>query len=151
MPIYLKIGSIAGTTPRWCPGIPGAGKSVMTSIAIRHIEQHTERTNVAIAYVYCDYKDSKVQSKVELISSIARQLAEQVHPIPQDVKIYRDRWTEKRSYPTHEERISLIENLVLHFNKAFVFVDALVDIALCGQFLADRFECTGQNSRMESK
>ncbi|KAF7454354.1 hypothetical protein A1F97_05139 [Pyrenophora tritici-repentis] len=109
----------------WCSGIPGAGKSVMTSVAVNHIEDHTARRNVALAYVYCDYTDSKLQSEVELICSLTRQLVEQIHPISEEVKTYRDRWIEKRSYPTQEERVSLIEEVASHFTRTYIFVDAL--------------------------
>ncbi|CAE7007412.1 hypothetical protein PTNB73_00048 [Pyrenophora teres f. teres] len=109
----------------WCSGIPGAGKSVMTSIAVNHIAEHTARRDVAIAYVYCDYTDSKLQSEIELICSLTRQLVEQIHPISEEVKTYRDRWIEKRSYPTEEERVSLIKDIASKFTRTYVFVDAL--------------------------
>ncbi|KAH9882828.1 hypothetical protein J1614_000194 [Plenodomus biglobosus] len=109
----------------WCSGIPGAGKSIMTSIAISHIDECTERTDVAIAYVYCDYRDSKLQSGSELISSITRQLVEQTHPIPQEVKTYRDRWAEKKSRPSPEDRVALVKDVALRFSKTYIFVDAL--------------------------
>ncbi|KAI2487146.1 NACHT domain containing protein [Pyrenophora tritici-repentis] len=97
----------------------------MTSVAVNHIEDHTARRNVALAYVYCDYTDSKLQSEVELICSLTRQLVEQIHPISEEVKTYRDRWIEKRSYPTQEERVSLIEEVASHFTRTYIFVDAL--------------------------
>ncbi|RMZ72366.1 ankyrin repeat [Pyrenophora seminiperda CCB06] len=109
----------------WCSGIPGAGKSIMTSVAISHVEEHTDRRDVAIAYVYCSYTDSQLQSEIELISSLTRQLIEQTHPIPLEVKTYRDRWIEKRSYPTQEDRVSLIKDIALRFSKTYIFVDAL--------------------------
>lgn len=87
------------------------------------------KRDVAIAYVYCDYTDSNLQSETELIASITRQLVEQTHPIPREVKAYRDRWTEKRSYPTQEDRVSLIKDVALRFNRTYIFVDALVDVA----------------------
>lgn len=96
------------------------------SLAISYVEEHTERKDVAIAYVYCDYTDAKLQSGVELVSSIIRQLVEQTHPIPQEVKTYRDRWAEKRTYPTREDRVSLIKDVISRFSKTYIFVDALV-------------------------
>ena len=115
----------AHSSTLWCSGIPGAGKSVMTSVAISYVEEHTERRDVAIAYVYCDYTDSKLQSGIELISSITRQLVEQIHPIPQEVKAYRDRWAEKRSHPAQIDQVSLIKDIALRFSKTYIFVDAL--------------------------
>ncbi|KAK2052809.1 hypothetical protein LY76DRAFT_310882 [Colletotrichum caudatum] len=84
----------------WCPGIAGAGKSVMMSMVVNHVDEQTE--------------------------SIVRQIAEQRKPMPQVVKIFRDKHAEKRRYPTTDERISLIESLCGLFKKTFIFVDALV-------------------------
>jgi len=99
---------------------------VNRSAAIHHVEENTKRSDVAIAYVYCDYKDPKTQSEIELFSSIARQLAEQSYPMPPEVKAYRDKWIEKRSYPSDDEGFSLVRDVALLFNRTFVFVDALV-------------------------
>ncbi|KAG9388103.1 Goodbye multi-domain protein [Pyrenophora tritici-repentis] len=80
---------------------------------------------ICTKYVRMRRLDSKLQSEVELICSLTRQLVEQIHPISEEVKTYRDRWIEKRSYPTQEERVSLIEEVASHFTRTYIFVDAL--------------------------
>ncbi|KAI4146689.1 MAG: hypothetical protein L6R39_003369 [Caloplaca ligustica] len=110
----------------WCPGIPGAGKTVMTSIVVNHVAQLTQGERVAIAYIYCDYKDAKTQSEVELLCSVVRQLAEQTSPLPPELKAFRDQSTQARRNPTDNERISLLRSICLLFQNTYLFIDALV-------------------------
>ncbi|KAL8790643.1 MAG: hypothetical protein Q9213_000491 [Squamulea squamosa] len=112
-------------TALWCPGIPGAGKTVMTSIVVNHIEEETRGTDSALAYVYCDYKDTKTQSAIGLLSSVTRQLAEQSIPLRPEAKTFRDNDLERRRNPTEDERISLLRSMCSLFQTVYVCVDAL--------------------------
>lgn len=96
------------------------------SLAISYIEANTQGLKVAIAYLYCDYKDPKTQSELELLSSITRQLAEQSNPMPPEIKAFCEKYTEKRSYPSDDERISLVRAMSVLFERIYVFLDALV-------------------------
>ncbi|KAL7954774.1 ankyrin repeat-containing domain protein [Trichoderma compactum] len=108
-----------------CRGIPGSGKTTLLSAAVSYVEEETDGQNCAIVCIYCDYKDPRTRSEVELISSIIRQLAEQCKPLPPAVKAFRDKYLEKRTDPSSEERLSLIKTLSQLFDKTYVFVDAL--------------------------
>ena len=64
---------LSGTKKRlYCPGIPGAGKTVLASVIIDHLEKTFENNNVGIAYVYCAYNDSS-QTTTNLIASLLHQ------------------------------------------------------------------------------
>jgi hypothetical protein len=96
------------------------------SVAVNYIEENTQRSKVAIAYVYCDYNDPKTKCEIELLSSITRQLAEQSKPMPPEVNAFRDKYAEKRRHPTGDERISIVRTISELFERTYVFVDALV-------------------------
>ena len=96
------------------------------SLAISHTEEITQGSKTALAYVYCDYKDPRTQSEIEILSSITRQLAEQIDSLPLEVKTFRDKYIEKRSHPSDVERISLVKAISSCFEKTYVFIDALV-------------------------
>jgi hypothetical protein len=81
---------------------------------------------IAIAYIYCDYKNPKTQSELKLLSSITRQLTEQASSIPPAVKQFCDKNAEKRRNPTGDEWTSLINSICLLFQKTYVFIDAIV-------------------------
>ncbi|KAL9014436.1 MAG: hypothetical protein Q9173_000918 [Seirophora scorigena] len=80
---------------------------------------------VAIAYIYCDYKDVRTQSEVELLYSVIRQLAEQTSPLPPKLKAFHNQNTRARRHPTDNERISLLRSICLLFQTTYLFIDAL--------------------------
>ena len=105
--------------------IPQADVSAR-SIAVNHVWEATQGMKAAVAYIYCDYKDAKTQSALELLSSITRQLAEQTSPLPPELKAFRDKDIQNRRNPTDDERISLLTSICLLFQTTYVFIDALV-------------------------
>jgi hypothetical protein len=40
----------------FCPGIPGAGKTMMAAIAIDHLCGTTPCDDIGVAYLFCSYK-----------------------------------------------------------------------------------------------
>jgi hypothetical protein len=65
----------------FCPGIPGSGKTIMTSIVIDYLwETFPEKTfpdhKVGIAFLYCNYGRRKEQQAINLLSALLKQLAQ---------------------------------------------------------------------------
>ena len=64
---------LSGTRKRiFCPGIPGAGKTVLASVIVDHLGMTFRNDNVGIAYVYCSYNDSN-QTAINLVGSLLHQ------------------------------------------------------------------------------
>ena len=62
----------------FCPGIPGAGKTVLTSIVVNNLhERYHDDANVGIAYVYCNFRRQDEQKLDHLLAGLLRQLAGQ--------------------------------------------------------------------------
>jgi hypothetical protein len=40
----------------FCPGIPGAGKTMMAAIAITHLCRTAGCDDIGVAYLFCNYK-----------------------------------------------------------------------------------------------
>jgi Cdc6-like AAA superfamily ATPase len=62
-----------GTDKRtlFCPGIPGAGKTVLTSIVVEELFTRFENNgNIGIAYLYCNYRQQHQQKFEDLIASL---------------------------------------------------------------------------------
>ncbi|PGH21367.1 hypothetical protein AJ80_03284 [Polytolypa hystricis UAMH7299] len=109
----------------WCHGIPGGGKTVITSVVVNYVSEAIRGTNAAVAYLYCDYKNPETHAELQLLSSIARQLVEQIRPIPPEVSEFLDRNAEKKRNPTEDEWVALVKSLCLLFQNTYLFVDAL--------------------------
>ncbi|KAM3439393.1 hypothetical protein MY4824_002668 [Beauveria thailandica] len=110
----------------WCTGDPGTGKSVLMSMAINHVEEKTLASDTAIAFVYCNYRDSDTHNTLEILSSIVKQFVEQCPVLHSEVEAFRDRQMSMRSKsPAERDYLALIRTLSKRFAKAFVFIDAL--------------------------
>ena len=58
----------------FCPGIPGAGKTMIAAIAIKHLLESAQNSLHGIAYVYCNYKAQEEQDASSMLAAILKQL-----------------------------------------------------------------------------
>ncbi|KAI1777143.1 ankyrin repeat protein [Hypoxylon cercidicola] len=64
----------------YCPGIPGAGKTVLTSAVIKYLDEgFSTREDVGIAYIYCSF--SRKETIENYLTSLLKQLVKK-HPSP---------------------------------------------------------------------
>ena len=115
-----------GSPVLWCPGSPGTGKTVLTSIAVNYVAEYTRGQDIAIIYVYCDYKDSSTHSVNALLSSLLRQLIEQT-PRAESIAELSMILNENAKYrdPTEAELFTWVCTVSKDFNNVYIFVDAL--------------------------
>ena len=105
---------------------------------VSYLDGGPERSQVAIAVVYCDYGDPRTRSEVDILSNLTRQLAEQCRPLPLELKAFRERYIGKMTRPTTEEHVALIRSLARLFKKTYIFIDALV--------MSTFYICVGKSS-----
>jgi Cdc6-like AAA superfamily ATPase len=110
----------------FCPGIPGAGKTILTSIVVDHLTS-TFRSNrkTGIAYIYCDYKRRDEQTVESLLGSLLRQLTECQPSLPGSVKDLYDRHTIKRTRPSLDDISKTIQVVTASYSRVYIIVDAL--------------------------
>lgn len=120
-----------------CPGAPGAGKTVLTSIVIDHLEKtFVNEDSVAITYLYFDFRQQLEFS--DLLSSLLRQL---IQGNPSLHGTISDLYSRRQHNPgrlTREEVQKELESVVSQCNKIFFVIDALdecLDVRLRRQFL----------------
>ncbi|KAI9773768.1 MAG: hypothetical protein M1839_002001 [Geoglossum umbratile] len=108
----------------WCPGIPGAGKTVLVSVIVDFLEQTFRQQNVAVAYIYGNYKEQN-QTAVNLIGCLLRQLVQLKPDIPDDIaSIYRHH-VRKQTRLWLAEYSNLLQLQVRRFSKVYFVIDAL--------------------------
>ena len=93
-------------------------------MAVKYVREQSQGLNVAVVYMYCDYKDQK--SGVELLSSMTRQLVEHSTTLSHDVKAFYNKYKKSESYPSTYERLEFVKPILRTFDKTYIFVDALV-------------------------
>jgi hypothetical protein len=104
---------------------------------IDHLAAVYPESNVGIAWVHCDYK-AEGQTSAKLLSSLIRQLAEQLSELPQEVKLFHKAYIDgtrrarvpalKSSNATTEELIRLLLSVISNFTIAFILVDAFDEL-----------------------
>ncbi|KAK0626209.1 hypothetical protein B0T14DRAFT_543178 [Immersiella caudata] len=58
-----------------CPGFPGAGKMILTSIVVENLaSQFKDNKDVGIAYIYCNLRRQMEQDATRILAAIFRQL-----------------------------------------------------------------------------
>jgi hypothetical protein len=59
----------------FCPGTPGAGKTILTSIVIDDLDTRFQsNTSVGIAYIYYNFRQQDEQKAEDLLASLLKQL-----------------------------------------------------------------------------
>jgi Cdc6-like AAA superfamily ATPase len=82
----------------FCPGIPGAGKTILTSTIVEELFARFKNDgNVGIAYLYCNYRRQHEQSLEDLFASLLKQFIQEQPSIPDIVKTLYDRHRDKRT------------------------------------------------------
>jgi hypothetical protein len=110
----------------FCPGIPGAGKTICTSIAVYDlITRFQNDSSTGIAYIYCNFRRQDEQKIDNLLASLLKQLAESQPSLLGCVKDLYDHYKAKRTGPLLEETSRVLQSLTAMYSRVFFIVDAL--------------------------
>ncbi|CAI6225918.1 unnamed protein product [Periconia digitata] len=60
----------------FCPGIPGAGKTMVAAIAIDHLLTSVQDSAHGVAYVFCNYKTKEEQDTSNMLAAVLKQLVQ---------------------------------------------------------------------------
>ncbi|KAG4282092.1 hypothetical protein FPRO06_10995 [Fusarium proliferatum] len=110
----------------FCPGIPGAGKTILTSIVIDSLEAlFSNDKTVGIAYVYCNFQRQNDQTAKELLASLLKQLLQSLPAMPDSVKPLYEQHRTKGSPPSLGDVSSNLLSTAKLFSRVFIIIDAL--------------------------
>ncbi|KAM0799116.1 ankyrin repeat-containing domain protein [Usnea florida] len=109
----------------WCPGVPGAGKTVITSMVVDHLNTTSKEPDVAVVGIYCDYNEFNQQSTPKYIASLLVQLLQKRSFIPREVEKAFEIHGSRQSYPTLPEYIELLKMQMDSLTRVYIIIDAL--------------------------
>ncbi|KAJ9131303.1 Ankyrin repeat domain-containing protein 50 [Pleurostoma richardsiae] len=110
----------------FCPGIPGAGKTILTSIVIDELTNRFRNDEtVGVAYVYCNFRRKHEQKAVDLVASLLKQLTQGRTSFPECVKSLYDKHRERRTRPSLDEISRTLQSVTVMYSRVFVITDAL--------------------------
>jgi hypothetical protein len=116
----------SGRQTLFCPGIPGAGKTVLTSIVVQELNaMFTNDSSTGIAYLYCNFSRRDEQKVEHLLLSLLKQLTQERSPLPASIKTLYNHHKDKRTGPSFDEISRALHSVAAIYSRVFIIVDAV--------------------------
>jgi hypothetical protein len=110
----------------FCPGIPGAGKTIITSIIVEHLQTNIRNdASIGIAYLYCNFRRQQEQRPANLLASLLKQLIQRRPSVPESFTTLYKRHKDERTRPSFDEISKVLHSIVADYSKTFIIIDAL--------------------------
>ena len=109
----------------WCPGIPGAGKTVLSSIVVDYLMNSFKDDDIAVLGIYCDFKEFNQQSTAKYLASLLQQMIIQRGFIPDQIKATYVAHNRKKTTPAFPEYLDLLKGQMQEFTRVYIIIDAL--------------------------
>ncbi|KAK4079824.1 hypothetical protein Trihar35433_929 [Trichoderma harzianum] len=118
----------------FCPGIPGAGKTIITAIVVNHLFTHFRGdADIGIAYIYCNFRQQTEQTAIRLLTNLLKQLAQGQSHLSKDIKDLFGRHQESRTQPSLGEVTAALQDITKKYSRSFIVIDALDECQELGQ------------------
>ena len=138
------------------PGIPGAGKTIITSIVIEYLFDKFRHCDIqgdgdtrgrsiqndgriGIAYLYCNFRQQEEQKAEELLASLLKQLAQEHSAILPTVKDLYDRHKIMQTRPSVDEISKALQSVAVVYSTVFIVIDALDECRVRTRLLPEIF------------
>lgn len=137
---YQTWFNTAGQT-LFCPGIPGAGKTILSSVVVADLWGKYDRDNdVAVTFFYCDFRREHEQTITEILLSILKQLVQGRPSLSKSIGDFYNRFQRGYKRPLREDILKVLQTELSSYSKVFVLVDALDECATSAELLPDLFD-----------
>jgi hypothetical protein len=115
------------------PGIPGAGKTILTSIVVDNLcNRFRHDKTIGIAYIYCNFRRQDEQKIEDLLASLLKQLTQYQPSLSGIVKDLYDRHKDKRTRPSFDDVSRALQSVASMYYRVFIVVDALDECQVSG-------------------
>ncbi|KAL3480495.1 hypothetical protein BJX99DRAFT_266432 [Aspergillus californicus] len=110
----------------FCPGIPGAGKTMTACFVVDHLRQKSRKDqSFPVIFLYCNYKRQQEMRPIDLFSSLLKQLSRHASPIADSVITLYEKHKPHQSRPSLQEILRDLVSAIQSFPKTFIVIDAL--------------------------
>jgi Cdc6-like AAA superfamily ATPase len=110
----------------FCPGIPGAGKTVIAAMVVDHLlTLYKDDLDNGIAYLYCNFGRLNEQKVEDLLANLLKQLSQRKLSLPRNVKELYDHHKVMRTRPSVDEILRVLQFVVTTYSRVFIIVDAI--------------------------
>jgi hypothetical protein len=113
----------------FCPGIPGAGKTMIAAIAIEYLQQKVQQDDIGLAYLFCNYKSQAVQTTSSLLAALLKQLVQNRPDLSNEIQSMYKSHSTKGTKPSVDDILGLLKSICSKYPAVFIIVDALDEIS----------------------
>jgi len=133
----------------FCPGIPGAGKTIITAIVIDYVNTWFRNDpRIGIAFIYCNFRRQQEQKFQDLLANLLKQLSQGQASIPDSVEALYNHHRNKRTRPSCDEISEALHSVATMYSRVFIIVDALDECQKSNgcmtKFLSEIFSLQGR-------
>ncbi|KAL5340246.1 ankyrin repeat-containing domain protein [Aspergillus crustosus] len=117
----------------FCPGIPGAGKTMIASTVVDHLYRIFQEDNsVGVAIAFLD--NLPRAPNTELLQALLQGLLKQLipNPVPDVVTELYEYHSQKNTRPHSGEVFTTLCKVIERYSRTFIVIDALDEIPLAG-------------------
>lgn len=111
----------------FCPGIPGAGKTIATSIVVSYLhERFQEKHDIGIAYLYLNFHRQSDQEPIHILSSILKQFSQMSSTVHDSVQqLYKKRKENQSNRPSLDGIVNALKQTIAGYSRTYIVIDAL--------------------------
>ncbi|KAL3477052.1 nucleoside phosphorylase domain-containing protein [Aspergillus californicus] len=113
----------------FCPGIPGAGKTIITAIIIDNLCTRSRNdSNPRYAYLYCNYRRQEQQTVDHFLLELLGQLLRQARSIPEQVRALCQLHKHCKTRPSLHEIVKALHSVIAMSGMSshlYIIIDAL--------------------------
>ncbi|KAI5455569.1 hypothetical protein BGZ63DRAFT_341107, partial [Mariannaea sp. PMI_226] len=110
----------------FCPGLPGAGKTILTSIVVDELANRFRvDKSIGIAFIYCNSRWKDEQRAEDLLASLLKQLAHTHSSLPKSVRSLYKNHKVMQTRPSFNELSKALQSVTALYSRIFIMVDAL--------------------------
>lgn len=114
------------TATLFCPGLPGAGKTIISSLVIQHLQESMDSRSYGLAFLFCDYKSQEKQRALDLLLAVLKQFVSGLSTIPEALKALYEKHERGKSKPhSLGELKKVIECVAGCYDTVYIVIDAL--------------------------
>lgn len=118
------------------PGIPGAGKTIITSVVVEHLRTKFQNDgSVGIAYLYCNFRRQQEQKPTNLLASILKQLIQRRLSVPENIASLYKHHKEAQNRPSFDEISEVLQSVIANYSRTYIIIDALDECQVSGRSL----------------
>jgi hypothetical protein len=89
------------------------------------LKRREETTSAGVTWIYCSYDDQQSQTAINLLSSLLRQLLQQVTTLPGEIRTTYAKCKEKGVRMSLDECVDFLNSAMQPLPETFIVIDAL--------------------------